>query len=186
MNETLKEIHLRMKDLDEIRQNNFYVVYNLRKLLKNYQNEFKKKESLEALKRIVLFLEPKGEEYDVATKEYRKLKEQMQQMCKHEIVVKNVNGDYYCPICKDYFYHSRPEDPIYSSIIYSSTQYIIELNCDINKDIAKIIDEAFLEKTDFIESIKERLTQIQSKNNFKLTRRSYEKEGIIKNNRKSN
>ena len=52
MDETLKKIHLRMKDLDKIRRNNFYVVYNLRKLLKNYQSEFKKKESLEALKRM--------------------------------------------------------------------------------------------------------------------------------------
>ena len=170
MNKNLKKMRLHLKELKKIIENNYYVVYNLHNFLINYQQEFKKKESLEALKRIATFLEPKEKEYEMAKAKYQKLKEEMPKICNHEIVVRNEQGCYYCPICNEFFYQSSPESPIYSSTIYAYTHYIIETQGK-DDDISKIVDEALRDENNFLENIKSELAKIQFDSDIKLTRR---------------
>ncbi len=164
MNKELKEMRLRLKELDGIREKNYIVVYELRKFLNSYQNEFKKKESLEALKRIVTFLEPREKEYESAESEYSELEEKMQDMCSHEIIVKNGHGFYYCPICYENFYTSE-------SNIRSTTSYVVELKSRRDEDISKMVDEALISEGDFIENIRNGLAEIQYESNVKIIRR---------------
>lgn len=171
MNKNLKEMRLHLKELKKIIEKNYYVVYNLHNFLINYQNEFKKKESLEALKTIATFLEPREKEYEMAKSKYQKLKEEMPKICSHEIIVKNEQGCYYCPICSENFYQSNPEDLIYSSTIYSSTYYIIETQGKKDDDISKIIDEALMDENNFLENIRSELAKFQYVSNIKLIRR---------------
>lgn len=170
MNKNLKEMRLRFKELEKIITKNYYVVYNLRNFLNNYQSEFKNKESLEALKRIAIFLEPREKEYECAKSECRELKEKMQKICNHEIIVKNEDS-FYCPICYDKFYQSSPEDLFYFSTIYSATKYIIELKRKRDEDVSKVIDDALTNEGNFIENIESGLAEIQYESNVKLIRR---------------
>ncbi len=171
MNKNLKEMRLHLKELKKTIENNYYVVYNLHNFLINYQKEFKKKESLEALKRIADFLKPREKEYEIAKSKYQTLKEEMPKICSHEIIVRNEQGCYYCPICNENFYQSSPEDSIYSSTMYSSTRYIIETQGKKDDDISKIVDEALMDENNFLENIKSELAKIQFDSNIKLKRR---------------
>lgn len=171
MKKEIKEMKLRLKKLEQIILENYYIVKRLREFLNNYQNEFRNKDSLKALRKIAIYLEPREKEYESANEEYKKIEEKLQGICNHELVIKDIHELYYCPICNECFYHSEPDDSFYSSTIYSSTRFIIETKDRKAKFVSKIVDEALICEGDFLENIRNRLEEIQYESNVKVMRR---------------
>lgn len=140
------------------------LVLVLEEFLRNNQENFKRKESIEALERIRLYFELKQKEYFEIEKEERKICNELYSNCKHEVTIKGDGGNpyYQCLICKR------------NSI--ESKNSLISIDVTNDRQVAYIMDKILKDVVhsdkDLMETISEALEEMQYDRDIKVYRRS--------------
>lgn len=159
-----KELYIKreeqLKKLWEVRS----LVSVLEESLINNQENFKRKESIEALKRIKLYFELKQKELLEIDKKEKKIYNELYSTCKHEIAIKGWQGNpyYQCLICKHNF--NEPKKSLISIDVTNDFQvgYIID----------KIFKDVVQSDKDLMETIGDAVEEMQYDRDIKVYRRS--------------
>ena len=132
-------------------------------LIKNQEN-FKRKESIEALKRIKLYFELKQKELLEIDKKEKEISNELYSTCKHEIAIKGWEGNpyYQCLICG----HNSIE-PINSLISIDVTN-----DFQVGYIIDKILKDVVHSDKDLMETISDAVEEMQYDRDIKVYRRS--------------
>lgn len=114
------------------------VIHDLNEFLYTYENCFKRKESIEALKKIREYIELKEEESTKLHQETKKNEIKLRESCKHEVLI-NSKDEIYCSICHRRF---KANEINFNCIILEGST---RMRCWFaDDDIAAIIYEIFL------------------------------------------
>ena len=159
-----KELYIKReeqsKKLSEVRG----LVFVLRKFLENNQENFKRKESIEALKRIREYYELKNSEYLEIDKKEKEIYEKLYSTCKNEVIVKGDGGNpyYQCLICKRNFI--EPKNSLISIDVTNDRQagYIID----------KMLKDVVHSDKNLMETISDAVEEMQYDREIKVYRRS--------------
>ena len=82
-----KELYIkREKQLEELRKLSF-LVHSLKDFLEKNEKNFKKEESIDALKKIKMYFEEKEREYNECEAIQKSLTKELVSTCKHEIAI---------------------------------------------------------------------------------------------------
>lgn len=161
-----KELYIKREEqLKKLRELSF-LVHTLEKFLEKNEKNFKKEESIEALKRIKEYFKLKEDEYCECDKEYWELYDQLRFTCKHEVAIRYFNSSYYqCLICGNNldYCDKLPEKALIS--IDTADDYKV---ADIIEDIFK---EVVHSDKDLMETISEAIEEMQYEKNIKVYRR---------------
>ena len=163
-----KELYIKrenkLNELNKLR----VIVRALQDFLENNENNFKKEESVEVLKRIREYYEVKQKEYDTNEEEEKKIYKELYSTCNHEVSVKWSNRPAYrCLICECAF----DEDGI-------PINEIALISVDTTKDyeVAYIIEDIFKDivhsDKDLVETINDAVEDLQYERNIKVYRRT--------------
>lgn len=132
-------------------------------LIKNQEN-FKRKESIEALKKIRSYFELKQKEYLEIDKKEKEIYNKLYSTCKHEIAIKGWEGNpyYHCLICGHNY--NEPKKPLISIDVTNDRQvgYIID----------KILKDVVHSDKDLMETISDAVEEMQYDRDIKVYRRS--------------
>lgn len=159
-----KELYIKreeqLKKLREVRS----LVLVLEEFLRNNQENFKRKESIEALKRIREYYELKQKEYLEIDKKEKEIYEELYSTCKHEVIVKGNGGNpyYQCLICKRN--SVEPKNSLISIDVTNDRQvaYIMD----------KILKDVVHSDKDLMETISDAVEEMQYDRDIKVYRRS--------------
>lgn len=136
------EIDSQMKEQREI----YNSISDLEKFLDKHERNFRKHESIEALKRIKEFLVKRKEEYDSVTKILRKNQVEFYHTCQHEILVSRYET-YECCFCGNWF---KSEDINFDSILIDNDGYGKDMY--LSKAIEESIFKVWEQNKDILES----------------------------------
>ena len=154
-----KEIWQRMNDNSELEWSSS----SLRFFCRDNKEKFKKKESKEALNKILEYATHNLEKVKLENEEINKSLKKLWSICNHEILIPDTGYfSHQCPICMKHF---NPEH------FPETTLFIIN---DANYwDIQKIKEtlEEMITKDDFIEELDEYLSNLQEEKDIKIRRR---------------
>lgn len=134
------------------------IVDSLESFLKENEKKFKRIESVEALKKIRLFFEKKQKEYLDCENKAKEMDKELYCACSHEVSIKHFNLQYHCLICD----HVVSDSLI--SIDISNDYKVIHI-------IESIFNDVVYSDKDLIETISEKLEEIQYDRNIKVYRR---------------
>lgn len=159
-----KELYIKreeqLKKLWEVRS----LVLVLEEFLIKNQENFKRKESIEALKKIRSYFELKQKEYLEIDKKEKEIYNKLYSTCKHEVIVKgNCGNPYYqCLICKRS--SIEPKNSLISIDVTNDRQvgYIID----------KIVKDVVHSDKDLMETISDAVEEMQYDRDIKVYRRS--------------
>ena len=162
-----KELYIKnekqSKELSKLR----YLIRDLQEFLRKNEKNFKRKESIDALKRIKEYLELKKKEYTISEKIHKETHKELISACKHEIAIKYYNMPYYkCLTCNHdlSWINEVPKTPLIS--IDPSNDY------EVIYTIEELLKEVMHSDKDLIETISTVLEEIQYEKNIKVYRRS--------------
>ena len=163
MNKKLIELRKKRKILEEKYKKESYYLNRIEVFLNDYQNEFKNKESIEALKRISEHykkIEVKLKELSIQD---NNLFKDIESLCNHEIVIKDQYNNQMCPICRKQFVNDYP----------TTTKFIVRYPemfiFDCLKTVEKFIDGIDINE-DFLEYIEDNMEEFENED-VKVIRR---------------
>lgn len=144
------------------------IVRELQDFLKNNANNFKKDESVEALKRIRDYYEVKQKEYDINEEEEKKLYKELYSTCNHEVSIKWSNiPAHRCLICDCTL--DKDRTPV-------EAKALIAIDTTKDYEVAYIIQEIFKDivysDKDLVETINDAVEDLQYERNIKVYRRT--------------
>lgn len=145
----------------------FFLTQSLKSFLDENENNFKKQESIKALKKIREYLECKNKEYCNCEDQQRDINQELYLTCNHEIAIKYSNSLYYeCLICNHYLDYNMNTTPQNTIFIDATNDEQVAYN------VKKIFDEIVHSDKDLTETISPHLEEIQFERNIKVYRRS--------------
>lgn len=162
--ELYKENKKQLKELGDLR----FIVNSLKKFLDEHELKFKNQESIEALKKIKLYLEVKQKEYENSQHKQEQLYKSLCNTCKHEIAIKyNSIPSHICLVCQCSFdKNGIPIHDIATICIDATKDY--EAACIIGA----IFEEVLNNDKDLIETINDAVEELQYDRNIKVYRRT--------------
>ena len=163
MNKKLIELRKKRKLLGDKYKIESYYLNHIEVFLNDYQNEFKNKESIDALKRISEHykkIEMKLKELSIQD---NNLSNDIESLCNHEIIVEDQYNNQMCPICRKQFVNDYP----------TTTKFIIRYPemfiFDCLKIVEKFIDDIDINE-DFLEYIEDNMEEFENED-VKVIRR---------------
>ena len=163
MNKKLIELRKKRKILEEKYKKESYYLNRIEVFLNDYQNDFKNKESIEALKRISEHykkIEMKLKELSIQD---NNLSKDIESLCNHEIIIEDKWHNQMCPICRKHFVNDFP--PTTTFIIKYQEMFI----SDCLKIVEKFIDELNADE-DFLEYIEDNMEEFENNKVYVLRR----------------
>lgn len=155
-----KELYIKRRNMiKEITKTNI-TIKNLKLFLKENEEFFKNKESLEALKNIKTYLENIKQKEEKLREEYTQTQINMRANCNHEIILIDDYKNLECPIC---------DLPVLKNETHN-TELIIKVNITPQYYKEKISQE--LEQTP-ISLLEQKLKQEINENKIKILKRKY-------------
>jgi len=157
MNKEIIEFRMQQENLQQEIYKISAMVHDIEEFLKKDGIHFKKKESLQTLKKIGDYCKIKSQEKCEMIKRYKDRLNDIQQKCEHEIIF-NSCGNHQCLICnKCAFVFEYPKTTQYV-IDDQSGAYVFDENRELAKQLESMIDKA-IESPDFISYIEENLEE---------------------------
>ena len=155
MNKKIIELRKNRKILEEKYKKESYYLNRIEVFLNDYQNEFKNKESIEALKRISEHYKKIEMELKELGIQENNLSKDIESLCNHEIVIKDHYNNQMCPICRKQFVNDYP----------TTTKFIIRYPemfiFDCLKTVEKFIDGIDIDE-DFLEYIEDNMEEFEN------------------------
>ena len=153
-----KKLYIEKIETEKLLNEKYHDIYQIATFIREYEKCFKKKESIEALKRIKEYLKNEMIKYEKIENEYNKIYFEFQDNCEHEIAVSDSDiNNCKCIIC-NYDLYSNEERQKPKIIMDASTN--IEL-------LKNRLDEIIYSDKDPIEEI----FDYASEANIKIYRR---------------
>lgn len=138
-------------------ENQNYKIETISTFLSKYESYYSNEESIQALKRIKLFLSNQKQLLDNLNNELKQIDEQLKRNCKHEIII---NGEY-CAFCKTKFHHN--DIPKTSLFIIKSTNIMDLIKID------QIIKNNTIE-SNYLTYLEDQLDELQYSTDIKVKR----------------
>jgi len=137
-----KELILKREELRKEELNNKYIVDGLTNFLDKYSECFKKKESIDSLKRLKEYLEKQLRKKEQIEKTKIENNERLKEECRHEILLELNEYDWIiCPICGE---EILSEDLNFEHYLVRNTSSRIAIDLyNIILDIAKSNEDVF-------------------------------------------
>lgn len=162
-----KELYIKKENKLEELQKLSFLVHSLKEFLTENEQNFKKEESIEALKRIKKYFEIKDKEYHDCEEKHKLMTKELISTCKHEIAIMPSRMPYYqCLICKQILSQNINAIPKKSIISVDVTN-----DYEVEYILEKIFIEVVYSDKDLIKTINQTVEELQYDRNIKIYRR---------------
>lgn len=163
-----KELYIKNKNKVKELKELYYILRNLQSFLKDNEKNFKRENSILALKKIKEYLEKKEKEYKLLESDQKNIEKELYYNCNHEIAIKYSNMPaFQCLICGSSLDKDR-------NIIREKALLSIDTTNDYK--VAYIIEEAFKDivysDKDLMDTINNLVEELQYERNIKIYRRT--------------